>query len=354
MELTELDKLYLNNRERKSFQWQVWPYCNNLCDFCFLGKENREYIKERQLISLNALNDAIDKLDFNIYNNISLIGGEFFQGQLKDPETKTLFFSILEKIFKLYADKKIGSIWLTCTLTNKDQKDLYELLDMAQKIGLDPVEGYDSSGLWLCTSWDAKGRFHTPELKENWENNVLGIRAKYPWVKFNTTVILQKAFLEMYLNDEFKPEEFCKKFNTSIFYMQPCLKEITGMMVKNENNIPFYEGSFDDFWMKSKQEFNKKYEFFPTRALFIKFLTKYYKDDKQSFLKLFNIRYRSDEIHLNMNIEDHDRVISRIKDGTGPEESFPPIMKCGHVYTYAPYIDSNRCCICDRNAIMES
>ena len=76
--LTEDDKLYINNNERKSFQWQVWPYCNNHCKFCFLGEANSQYIKKRQLTSLIDLNKAIDNLDFTKYNNISLIGGEFF------------------------------------------------------------------------------------------------------------------------------------------------------------------------------------------------------------------------------------------------------------------------------------
>lgn len=351
MELSENDKLYLNNKERKSFQWQVWPYCNNLCKFCFLGETNREYIKERQHQSLNDLNKTIDNLDFTKYNNISLIGGEFFSEQLSDPETYNLFFDTIRKIFKLYADKKIGSIWITCTLTQGGQKDLYHLLDLANEYKIRPIEGYESSGLWLCTSWDITGRFHTEELKKNWEYHILNIKDKYPWIKFNTTIILQKSFIELYLNNQFKPEEFCKKYHTSIFYMQPCLVGITDMMLKNEKGELLTNKEFSEYWLQLKQDFNKKYEFFPERAEFIKFLTKYYNEDKQSFMKLFNIRYRSDEIHLNINSEEHDRVVSRIKDGSAPEESFPPAMKCGHVYNYAPYSDSNHCCICDKEMI---
>ena len=346
------DKLYINNKERKSFQWQVWPYCNNKCKFCFLGEANSQYIKERQHKSLNDLKHAIENLDYNEYNNISLIGGEFFQGQLADPETHELFFDIIKKIFQLYVDKKIGSIWITCTLTIGEQKDLYKLLDLANEMGVTPVEDYPSSGLWLCTSWDADGRFHTDKAKNNWEYHVLNIKEKYPWIKFNTTIILQKAFIDLYLNNEFKPKDFIKKFNTSIFYMQPCLDNIAEMMIDSEKGLLKFEGSFEDYWLKLKQEFNKKYEFFPERKQFVKFLMKYYNEDKDTFDKLFNIKYRSDEIHLNINSEDHDRVISRAKDGKAPEESFPPPMKCTHLYNYAQYVDSNHCCICDRNVIV--
>lgn len=351
--LTEDEQLYINNKTRKSFQWQVWPYCNNGCKFCFLGEANKEYIKNRQLKSLNDLNKAIDNLDFTQYNNISLIGGEFFQGQLEDLETRELFFSIIHKIFKLYVNKKIGSIWITATLTRKKQDDLIQLLDLAQSLNVFPKEEYSSSGLWLCTSWDASGRFHTEELKNNWENNMLFLKNKYAWLKFNTTIILQKSFIDLYLDNKFKPKDFMKKYQTSIFYMQPCLAGITEMMLQNESGELRTGNDFSDFWLKLKQDANKKYEFFPERKLFIKFLSKYYRDDKESFIKLFNINYRSDEIHLNINSEDHDRTISRVKDGSAPEESFPPPMKCGHVYNYAPYSDSNHCCICDRDTIVD-
>lgn len=353
MVMNENDLLYQNNKGRKSFQWQVWTYCNNKCKFCFLGKANDIHTKKRQHTSLLDLNKAIDHLNFNEYNNISLIGGEFFQGQLDDPETHDLFFSVFKKIFQLYVDKKIGSMWLTCTLTSKNQKHLYELLSMADAMEVKPVDGYDSSGLWICTSWDAAGRFHTKELKKNWEYNVKALKEKYPWIKINTTIILQQAFIDLYLANKFKPEEFCKEFNTSIFYMQPCLTNITEMMLKDEKGELRTKESFSKYWLELKQEFNRNvYEFFPRRDDFIKFLTKYYIEDKQSFNKLFNIRYRSDEIHLNINSEEHDRTVARQKDGIHPEESFPPKLEhCNHIYNYAPYVDSNHCCICDKNAI---
>ena len=149
------------------------------------------------------------------------------------------------------------------------------------------------------------------------------------------------------------PIEFMKKYQTSIFYMQPCLAGITEMMLQNEAGELRTGEDFSSFWLKLKKNANKDFEFFPRRKEFIRFLAKYYAEDKESFVKLFNINYRSDEIHLNINSEAHDRVIARIKDGSAPEESFPPPLKCGHVYNYAPYIDSNHCCICDRNAVAE-
>ena len=105
--LSDDDKLYTNNTGRKSFQWELWQYCNSLCKFCYLGEDNRIHNKKRQLQSLKDLNLSIDHMDFEVYNNISLIGGEFFQGQLNDPEIYDKFFSTIKRIFQLYLDKKI-------------------------------------------------------------------------------------------------------------------------------------------------------------------------------------------------------------------------------------------------------
>lgn len=344
-------KLYTNNIGRKSFQWQVWPFCNNGCKFCFLGETNKEYIKTRQHKSLNDLSKAIDNLDYSKYNNMSLIGGEFFQGQLADQETHELFINVIKKIFKLYVDKKIGSIWLTATLTTGDEKDLYEVLRLAESMGVLPVEGYGASGIWLCTSWDPTGRFDEAK-KKHWETYIKKIKQDFPWIKLNTTIILQKSFIDLYLSDGFKPNDFMKEYNTTLFYMQPCITGITQMMVAYEKMPEELKNTdFSKLWMERKQNMQKEYEFFPTRKSFISFLNKYWIEDRDTFDRLFNIRFRSDEIHINENQLDHDITISREKTSNKPEEAFPPVMKCGHVYNYAPYIDSNHCCICDKEQI---
>ena len=123
------------------------------------------------------------------------------------------------------------------------------------------------------------------------------------------------------------------------------------MMLRNETGELRTDDDFSSYWLKLKQDANKAFDFFPKRKDFVRFLAKYYAEDRDSFIKLFNINYRSDEIHLNINSEAHDRVIERVKNGSAPEESFPPPLKCGHVYNYAPYIDSNHCCICDRDMV---
>lgn len=358
--LTDDEKLYTNNTGRKSFQWELWQYCNSLCDFCYLGEENRIHNKARQLQSLVDLNLAIDQMDFNKYNNISLIGGEFFQGQLEDREIHDKFFETIKRIFELYLDKKIGSMWFTCTLTIGKQRDLYELLDLAEKMGVLPKEEYGASGLWLCTSWDAAGRFHSSKMKETWSFHMKNIKKKYPWIKLNTTIILQQAFIDMYLEGKFNAKKFMQEYKTTLFFKQcgipPFEPEDLDLpaSIDIHTNDPFEHAKVMDLVKtRAKERVNKKFAFFPTRKSFLKFLIKFYKDDPECYDRLFNIIYRSDELHRNFIKNEHDIANQRYKTDIGPEETGKETLPCGHTETYAAYIDSNHCCICDRNAVAE-
>lgn len=357
---TEMDLLYMNNIGRKSFQWELWQYCNSLCDFCYLGEENRIHNKKRQIQSMKDLNLAIDNMDFTKYNNISLIGGEFFQGQLQDSETHDLFFKTIKKIFQLYLDKKIGSMWFTCTLTIGNQKHLYELLDLAQEMGVFPKEEYGASGLWLCTSWDAKGRFHKPEMKKNWEYHMKNIKKRYPWIKFNTTIILQQAFIDMYLNEDWRAKNFMKEFSTTLFFKQcglppfePSDLDLPKDLKLDSKDPKERARNLDIVKKLAKEKVNKKFVFFPTRHSFLKFLVKFYNEDRECFDRLFNIMYRSDELHRNFLKNEHDISNFRYKTEYGPEETGKEVLPCGHTETYACYVDNNACCICDRNAVAD-
>ena len=310
--------------------------------------------------SISDLNKAIDNMDFKKYNNISLIGGEFFQGQLDDPEIHDLFFETLKRIFQLYVDKKIGSIWLTCTLTIGNQKDLYELMDLADNMHVHPKKEFGASGLWLCTSWDAAGRFHNQKMKENWEFHMKNLKKKYPWLKFNTTIILQQAFVDMYLNNEFSAKKFMEEYHTTLFFKQcgippfePKDLDLPDDLDLDTTDPVEHAHVLDVVKMKAKEKVNKKFSFFPTRKSFLKFLVKFFEEDRECYDRLFNIAYRSDELHRNFIKNEHDIKNQRFKTETGPEETGKETLPCGHTETYAAYIDNNHCCICDRNAIAE-
>lgn len=342
--LIDKDTKIQNNK--KSYQWELWSECNSKCNFCYLGKENTNCSIERHIKSLIDLNKAIDSLDFNIYDNVSLIGGEFFQGQLKDESVRYLFYTTLKKLFTLYHNNKLNSMWITATLTIGDQKDLYELLNMASTTRCSLAKPTENSGLWICTSWDSKGRFHTDKMRENWEYHMKKISKDYPWVKKNTTIILSKPFIEEYLNGEIDLRKFQEEFKTSLFFKQPGVFSISQDKEQQDSK------SLEENWLKKKEELNKYigFDFYPTRNEFIKFLSAFKANNPELFPKLFNIQYRADELHRNFNNEDHDTKVIREKTKL-QSETAPFNLPCGHVCNYACYIDNNKCCLCDKEII---
>ena len=362
---SEDDLLYMNNIGRKSFQWELWECCNNLCPFCYLGTDNRHTDSKRQLKSLSDLKAALKTLDFKIYNNVSLIGGEFFQGQLADPEVKESFFDLIYILAKLYNDKKIGSIWVTATLTIGDQADLYKMLDIFEEEGVKPHPDYGASGLWICTSWDAQGRFLTEDRKKNWEYHMQNISSYYPWVKKNTTIILSQKLCEMYLKSEYDPKAFTGKFNTTLFYKQPGIYEPNGHEAESKVEIGDTDGDINKYLTNSKRHIEDilGFRFYPDRRTFRKFLLKYAKEDIDTFDMLFNIQYRADELHRNFNLNDSTSSIirdknSNLESSAAMESTINPncLIKedsCKHIINYATYYDSNDCMICDRNQVLE-
>ena len=360
--------LYSNNMGKKSFQWELWQCCNNLCSFCYIGKDNRHTDRERQLKSLADLKKTLSVLDFEKFNNISLIGGEFFQGQLNDPDVKREFMDVIETISKLYVDKKIGSVWVSATLTIGDQKDLYEMLEIFDKAGVRPHPKYGSSGVWICTSWDAQGRFHSEKNQHNWEFHMKNMSDKFPWIKKNTCIILMQRLCEMYLNDEFIPSKFREEFGTELFYKVPGL---TQHLLDGIDDLPSMvtcaeQGRIGEYLtaVKNRMETDFGYRFFPDRKTFRKFLLKYAKNDADTFNKLFNIEFRADELHRNFNeaneADDHKRLKNSNRESNTSSESIlnPECllepMSSKHITNYATYSDCNACMICDRDQIWSS
>ena len=70
-----------------------------------------------------------DPVTFETHDNLSYIGGEFFQGQLKNPQVREMFFKIMGKTAELLRNGTIKSSWLAATLTYGDEADLYQTLE---------------------------------------------------------------------------------------------------------------------------------------------------------------------------------------------------------------------------------
>jgi len=338
-------------KDNKSvFQLEVWKECNGQCEFCYLSEEVKKISTEAKIHILNNTIDLLTNLDLNLYNSIGFIGGEFFQGQLHDPEVKALFKQVINIIIEKLRKREILQFWVTASLLTKDQTDLWETLDMFKEVQLDPTQS-----VWVCTSWDIKGRFIVPSMRENWENNLLRIHNDYEGiVHTNVTLISTKWLCEAYLNDEFSFSEMRDKFNTTVFMKNPApinlqfdpnkpLVDMGRELRGYRNQVAVTEAKFPGM--------------FPPRDLFLRTITKIIEQDLWLMPNVINVVKRADFL-LRLDKETNDFYMAehRRKDKLHEVETISqnPVCKRGHNITYASYLDSERCMVCDRNKLYEN
>ncbi len=311
----------------KSLQFEIWQECNSRCKFCYLGDDN---IKTPDSVKIKSMQEIYNKIsDNSLYSGqnpieiLSYLGGEFFQGQLNTPEIRNLFFDIMKKTADLFNSGMIKQVWIYATMTIGDQKDLYEVLDLFDK---------SKKGLWVLTSYDTVGRFHTQKMLDTWIYNMKRIHKEYPLIEFNTTTIVSQDLIEKYLKDEYSPKKFMEEFHTSLFFKQcggpPTIKE-------------------------------KLNNFFPRRKYMLKFLSKFYlTEGPELYDKLFNIKYRADDLYRNYNdgsIMYHIKRDKFSKKEEKPAEEYndnPPLLPCGHLESYGYYDDPGECVFCDKKRIL--
>lgn len=301
---------------KKQIQFELWEECNSKCKFCYLGTHNCVDTVERKLYGIQNAIDVINKLNFDEYDTIALMGGELFQGQLSDTAVKHKFFDLITLIHSLSQKKLVKSIWLYATLTIGDQKDLYDTLSLLK-----------DDNVWVLTSYDTLGRFHTDKMFRNWEYHVKQLKNIFK-VHLNVTSIITGDLIDRYLDGTFSFKNLINSYNCSVF---PKLC-----------SLPY--GLYS-----TKAEMNEKIgNFFPNRKKFIEFITKLKKDDLDSYNKMFNINYRADTLYVNFE----DRIIEETRDKTRWVETdgrgIPAVLKCGHSEFYNCYIDSDKCALCDK------
>ena len=311
-------------------QYELWRECNCNCTYCTLGFDNHKTENELKLQSMQTAIDEMKNFEPDEHQTVGFIGGEFFQGQLNTPEIKSKFMELIKVANDLLNNHIVKDLWLNASLLIGNQKDLYEAIDLID----------DKTKLWILTSYDSIGRFHTPKMLETWQYHMKNIHNLYPEIKLNTTSILTGDFIEKYLNDNIDIKEFKATYHTNLF-----LK--TTVKPGHLSHL-------------SKQEINDKIgNFFPTQERFQEFLfTFYMREGAEEYHNLFSNDLRADEVRKNYNI-DTKRNIKFIRDKQTLEETIDLIdehidnLSCGHSTIYQCYIDSDDCCICNKQEIGE-
>lgn len=314
----------------KCLQFELWYQCNSKCLYCYNTGDLDFTPDEIKLRNLQAVIDKISDLSiYKDYNKLSYLGGEFFQGQMRNPEVKAKFMELMEKTNWLLQNGYIECIWLYATMTIGDQKDLYETMEKFQ---------FKKGQFWILTSYDTIGRFHAPKMEETWKYHMKHLRELYPELLFNTTMILTGDTIKKYLSGEFSFKKFCEEFNTAFFLKYPWLP-----------------GNFD-----SKQKFNEHLpDFFPTRKETLAFFRKFRQEEgPEMWDKLYNFKYRAAVCMKNSN-DDSKVMVPNVRDQEhnteyeGEEDNADINPKCGHLNSCCCYVDSDACWSCDKEQIEE-
>ena len=231
---------------------------------------------------------------------------------------------LMEKSAWLLNNEYITHFWIYATLTIGDQKDLYETLKLFEN---------HKGEVWVLTSYDTMGRFHTQKMEDNWKFHMKKIHELYH-IKFNTTTILTEDCIDKYLSGELSFKHMMEEYHTEFFFKQ--CGALNESKAKTNERIP---------------------HFFPPRHKFLQFLTKFRQEESElMWTKLFNIYYRADNLYRNFNDKNKQMTLSvRHKDSINEVstncEFEMRTAPCGHLLSYSAYSDCDGCCICDKQMI---
>lgn len=299
----------------RMLQFELWKDCSNNCSFCW----NRDLIhlltsNKKKIEHINYVLSEVNK-DLSQYDVVSIIGGEFFEGQLFNQEVKEAFHKLIHKFAQLLKDNKIEQVFIMLSFMKKDLSDLDEVIDIFDKYNvLDRV-------LW-CTSYDEKGRFHTQEQKQIWFDNINEYRR---YLRIHVEMIMTEPMIEAIISEQVDLKYFSDR-GVSVDFIRP----------RVHTSINHTD--------KTKEETKKIVPFiYPKRNTFLKFLTYLQKKYPQKLENLYSMEIRAFDVVL----VSENRVMHRDIDHYIEDKELDTVMPCGHSDKFAGYSDSDKCMVCD-------
>lgn len=222
-------------------QFELWKDCKHGCPFCC----NRDIPPVRD--KLQAMRFAKAKIEeVGNCDSISLIGGEFFDGQLEPQKVQWAFEDLLVTIAERikYGHANRG---LICTsMMYGDETMLLHACELLRFFGV-------SNRFLFCTSWDTEYRFNSVTRK-HWEDNVRLLHTLYPEIPLHVEIIMTQTFIEAYLSGGFTVKGFEEQWGCKVDFNTPY--------------VPFIK-------FKDKKDMEDQLpNFFPKRADFFRLLEK--------------------------------------------------------------------------------
>ena len=260
-------------------QVRLWTDCYNNCSFCSINDKFFTLVKNKK--------ERILKLSKLKHSKIGIIGGEFFEGQLKGVEEEWL-----DMIKKIGCDE----LFITANLIN-EQYLLKETLEIRPDI-------------LICTSYDTVGRFKNDEQKYKWLELVHSLK------NVCCTIIPTEDMLNDYFIDNIPCKINLCEPHLGIDWLKTVDKENYHCHLIEENKI-----------------FN-----LPKRNDLLKWLSKHPKT-----LELVK-RYKNNHFDTILSFDINNNFIYEFYNRFN-DKNF--ISECGHPHFSKCYSDSDNCMMCD-------
>ena len=248
----------------KFIQFELWKECKQGCKFCC----NKGARPINKLHSLKYILNILNGLRPNEYDSIGLIGGELFNGEMDLYMNQ--FCNVMNRIKELNPK----NIYIATSL-------LYDMRDYLIPLLKAFDEVYNiADKIVICTSWDAKYRFHNQEQCALWAKNMMALHKIMPKVRTHTEIILTQHFIDLVNSGNWNMDVFRKVFYTDVDFIEPS----------------------SGLYYTDKHECQKDIPgFFPTKASFIQFIKNI--RDKYDINRLCSTDLRADELHYFNGVE---------------------------------------------------
>ena len=260
-------------------QIRLWNDCINNCSFCSI--KNKGFTRKEDKIK------RLEKITSIKNTKIGIIGGEFFEGQLKGIEKEWL-----AAISKIECDE----LFITANLINEQY-----LLKETLKIRPDVI---------ICTSYDTIGRFKNDYQKEIWLDRVNSIK---------------NIFCTIIPTQDMVTDKFIDRIKCRINLCEPHL----GLeWLKNVDKKEYHKHLIEE-----NRIFN-----LPKRNDLLRWIIKH--PDTIDLMKNYKYNHSKMIISFDNGNNFTYEYYNRFKD-----DNF--ISNCGHPYFSRCYADSEKCLMCD-------
>lgn len=303
----------------KCVQYGVWANCPNKCDFCLL-RQKEFYSVDQQLFWLDQIENNIKKLDWlhEFSGGISLLGGELYY--VKDERVKARFLqlvdTIIERILKVSQDPACR--YSTVTNGLYEPSFLYQVIDrIRDAVGMEKVD--------VNFSYDFKYRFKNENARRLCANNIRAFRDRYNY-RVGIQMILTQHVINLWKSGQFDVNKWLEtEFpGCQLAFLYPH-KVRTGKVL---TDFRFNRLDLLEFVQYLKNE---------CPAVYLAFIHSTRNSERFKYTGLINRSLSNGKLKIEEE--------PRLADGKEVK------TECGHSKLYRCYADSDKCVLCDLEAI---